>query len=168
MLVKCPECGKRNVSSETNRCPRCGYNVYEYYFLKNNQERIKRLEKIKSSAEYQRLQNRAEQLRKELNDLKNQKNKEMFQQNGSDGNVGCGLIIGIVIAILIGSIVGGVYGFFLGFLLIIIVFPVSTDFLDTFQEKHNSNVIEKYTPLISGKEELKEIESTMTKMTSMK
>ena len=175
MLVKCPECGRPNVSSETNSCPGCGYDVRKYYLQKESQERRERLKKITSSAEYQRLQNRAAQLRKELADLNKQKHEEMIPQKEgvSLGRTACGLISGIVLASAIGSCVGGVLGFFLGFFLIAILSPACVLFLDAFHEKerkkHNSNVIEKYTPLISGKEEeLKEIESTMTKMTSMK
>lgn len=38
-LIKCPECGKENVSSTAKACPQCGFNVAEYYELnlqKNN------------------------------------------------------------------------------------------------------------------------------------
>lgn len=30
-LVKCPECGKENVSSTATACPQCGFNVKGYY-----------------------------------------------------------------------------------------------------------------------------------------
>lgn len=30
-LVKCPECGKENVSSTATACPQCGFNIKEYY-----------------------------------------------------------------------------------------------------------------------------------------
>lgn len=30
-LVKCPECGKNNVSDTATSCPRCGFNVKVYY-----------------------------------------------------------------------------------------------------------------------------------------
>lgn len=30
-LVKCPECGKENVSNEAEMCPNCGYNLKKYY-----------------------------------------------------------------------------------------------------------------------------------------
>lgn len=170
MLVKCPECGRRNVSSETNRCPGCGYDI-QAYFLRKKSQRIK---KITSSAEYQALQNRAYQLREDLADLSRQQNAEMNKQPiiSSDYTL-FGFIIGVVIAILIGSRVGGIIGFILGFFLITIAFPVSESFINDFnekeKEKHNRSVTEKYAPLIHGKqEELKEIESTMTKMTSVK
>lgn len=30
-LVKCPECGKENVSNTAKACPQCGFNIAEYY-----------------------------------------------------------------------------------------------------------------------------------------
>ena len=30
-LVKCPECGKENVSSTATACPQCGFNIKKYY-----------------------------------------------------------------------------------------------------------------------------------------
>lgn len=29
-LVKCPECGRENVSNSAQACPNCGFNVKEY------------------------------------------------------------------------------------------------------------------------------------------
>lgn len=29
-LIRCPECGKENVSDSANACPQCGFNVSEY------------------------------------------------------------------------------------------------------------------------------------------
>ena len=39
-LVKCPECGKENVSSTATACPQCGFNIKEYY----EQEKLLRQE----------------------------------------------------------------------------------------------------------------------------
>ena len=30
-LIKCPECGKENVSDSANACPNCGFNISRYY-----------------------------------------------------------------------------------------------------------------------------------------
>lgn len=30
-LIKCPKCGRENVSNSAERCPSCGYNIKEYY-----------------------------------------------------------------------------------------------------------------------------------------
>lgn len=35
-LIKCPECGKENVSDAATACPSCGYNIREHF------EKIKR------------------------------------------------------------------------------------------------------------------------------
>ncbi|MCI8335102.1 MAG: zinc-ribbon domain-containing protein [Lachnospiraceae bacterium] len=37
-LVKCPECGRENVSSTAKACPECGYNVKEYYDKEQNEK----------------------------------------------------------------------------------------------------------------------------------
>ena len=29
--IKCPKCGRENVSNSAERCPSCGYNIKEYY-----------------------------------------------------------------------------------------------------------------------------------------
>ena len=35
-LVKCPECGRENVSDSAKACPSCGFQVAEYYQKQNN------------------------------------------------------------------------------------------------------------------------------------
>lgn len=42
-LVKCPECGKENVSSTATACPQCGFNIKKYY---EDIEKKKKVEKI--------------------------------------------------------------------------------------------------------------------------
>lgn len=42
-LVKCPECGKENVSSTATACPQCGFNIKKYY---EDIEKEKKVEKI--------------------------------------------------------------------------------------------------------------------------
>jgi SOS response regulatory protein OraA/RecX len=37
-LVKCPECGRENVSDTAKCCPGCGYNLKNYYENQNNEE----------------------------------------------------------------------------------------------------------------------------------
>ena len=48
-LVKCPECGKENVSDSAVSCPNCGYNIKEHYekIRHEEQERLKQ-ERIKA------------------------------------------------------------------------------------------------------------------------
>lgn len=37
-LVKCPECGRENVSSTAKSCPGCGYNIKAYYETEQQKE----------------------------------------------------------------------------------------------------------------------------------
>ena len=37
-LIKCPECGRENVSSTAKSCPGCGYNIKNYYEKEQNKE----------------------------------------------------------------------------------------------------------------------------------
>ena len=37
-LVKCPECGRENVSSTAKSCPGCGYNIKAYYEAEQQKE----------------------------------------------------------------------------------------------------------------------------------
>lgn len=30
-LIKCPECGRENVSDTATSCPGCGFNIREYF-----------------------------------------------------------------------------------------------------------------------------------------
>ena len=39
-LVKCPECGRENVSSTAKSCPRCGYNIKAYYESQQQTETV--------------------------------------------------------------------------------------------------------------------------------
>lgn len=42
-LVKCPECGRQNVSDTAEACPNCGFDIKEYYTQKREKEKsIKR------------------------------------------------------------------------------------------------------------------------------
>ncbi len=38
-LIKCPECGRENVSDTAKSCPNCGYNIKEYYYKKTIEEK---------------------------------------------------------------------------------------------------------------------------------
>lgn len=39
-LVKCPECGRENVSNTAKSCPGCGYNIRAYYEAEHQKEKI--------------------------------------------------------------------------------------------------------------------------------
>lgn len=44
-LVKCPECGKENVSSTASACPQCGFNIKKYYGDIEKKEKIEKIQK---------------------------------------------------------------------------------------------------------------------------
>lgn len=62
-LVKCPECGKENVSDSAEACPECGFGIKAYY------------EKIRDEEEKRNQQEELEQKRQEEKE-KNEKQKE--------------------------------------------------------------------------------------------
>ena len=43
-LIKCPECGKENVSEYAEACPNCGFPIAEYAIERINMEKIFMLE----------------------------------------------------------------------------------------------------------------------------
>lgn len=49
-LVKCPECGRENVSDTAEACPNCGFNIKLYY-----EQRRKTEEHDKRASEYERM-----------------------------------------------------------------------------------------------------------------
>lgn len=61
-LVKCPECGKENVSDSAEMCPECGYNVKEHFLKIEQEENEKR---IKKELEEKKIQEEKEQKKRE-------------------------------------------------------------------------------------------------------
>lgn len=59
-LIKCPECGKENVSDSAEMCPSCGFGI-KAYFEKIEQEKIKQQKRI----ELEELKKKREQEEKE-------------------------------------------------------------------------------------------------------
>ena len=47
-LIKCPECGKDNVSNSANACPNCGFNIAQYYKKDVSQTPLKTTNTISS------------------------------------------------------------------------------------------------------------------------
>lgn len=57
-LIKCPECGKENVSDSAISCPECGFAIKTYYERKAVQEQQKQQEiqlEEKAQEEYEKL-----------------------------------------------------------------------------------------------------------------
>lgn len=69
-LIKCPECGRENVSDSAEMCPNCGYGV-KAYFQEIEQKKIleqQRLEREEQQKEAERIRTEKEQA--ELNTIK--------------------------------------------------------------------------------------------------
>ena len=56
-LIKCPECGRENVSDSAEACPDCGYGIKAHF------EKIRKEEERKEQEE-QRIQKRQEEIKK--------------------------------------------------------------------------------------------------------
>lgn len=55
-LIKCPECGKENVSDSAEMCPDCGYGIKAHFEKIKREERIKQFEEEQRKQREQRLQ----------------------------------------------------------------------------------------------------------------
>ena len=56
-LIKCPECGRENVSDSAEACPDCGYGIKAHFEKIRNEEE-------KKEQEEQRIQKRQEEIKK--------------------------------------------------------------------------------------------------------
>lgn len=76
-LVKCPECGRENVSDTATSCPDCGYNIKAHYdkIKRDDEERIK-AEEIRKQKEEKRKKDLAEKKRLEEVYKKEQEERE--------------------------------------------------------------------------------------------
>lgn len=53
-LIKCPECGKENVSDSAESCPDCGYGIKAHFERLKQEEEVKRKEEAKRKQEEER------------------------------------------------------------------------------------------------------------------
>lgn len=69
-LIKCPECGKDNVSDSAQCCPECGFGIHDY-FVKQQNERMAK-ENAVSAAQKAKVQKEkeAEELKHRLANIK--------------------------------------------------------------------------------------------------
>lgn len=69
-LIKCPECGKENVSDSAQCCPECGFGIHDY-FVKQQNERMAK-ENAVSAAQKAKVQKEkeAEELKHRLANIK--------------------------------------------------------------------------------------------------
>lgn len=57
-LIKCPECGKENVSDSAEVCPRCGFTIKKYYENEINKGCIIKEQEKKKSVHQEKLKKR--------------------------------------------------------------------------------------------------------------
>ena len=50
-LVKCPECGRENVSNSAQACPDCGFGIKEYYLKAVEEKQKATIEKVRAAEE---------------------------------------------------------------------------------------------------------------------
>lgn len=69
-LVKCPECGRENVSDTAQCCPECGFGIHDYFIQQRNKQIAE--EKAVSAAQKAKVQKEkeAEELERRLANIK--------------------------------------------------------------------------------------------------
>lgn len=72
-LVECPNCGKTGVSTHSDKCPECGYNVKKYYQEKYAEER--------KAEEQKRIKQEQEQKEIKEKELERQRELEIQREN---------------------------------------------------------------------------------------
>ena len=58
-LIKCPECGRENVSDKAEMCPDCGYGIkahFEMIEVEKEQRRLEQAKKLENDMRYQQMQ----------------------------------------------------------------------------------------------------------------
>lgn len=98
-LIKCPECGRENVSDSAEACPNCGYGVKAHYIKKREDERIR----LKNE-EQERINIEEKQCRIKENNLKKEKANKKKELAKKIVKKSSPLIIIIVIAIIVSCI----------------------------------------------------------------
>ncbi len=93
MLVKCPECGKENVSDSAEACPDCGYGI-KSYFEEIKQEEL-RIESIRKAEKIK--------IQEEINNIKREENRIKSVPKPLKPIFSRGLIVYMIIATMFGS-----------------------------------------------------------------
>lgn len=92
-LIKCPECGKENVSSTAEACPNCGFNIKQ--FCKEKELEANKLDKEQKKSELRNQKRIAKE-------AKSQAQKEYYQKHKKVINTSLAIgIIGIVAIIFV-------------------------------------------------------------------
>lgn len=163
-LIKCPECGKENVSDTAAACPNCGYDIRKYIYLKKSKQANLYRQKMQETPEYKALQERKNNILQQLSSLPTIRAKA--PRNGVVINC-----LGIVISILLGIIIGVSSGSIIAFVISWLAFTFATVFLSEKYERIPKNN-QKFEENEETKRRLlleeKEIEDKMRDLTSLK
>ncbi len=168
-LIKCPECGRENVSDSAEMCPDCGYGI-KTHFERIKMEEAEKIRRQKQEEEdEQRRQERYEELTKnldqELQDIDNMPYpdkpgyfKELFKGGGS------GLTYAAIVVLVVSLLLAPVSGLFIFIFAITLVIGVpvllfvtyldyrmfmdmyreKTDDWEKYKEQRKENLIERY------------------------
>ena len=98
-LMKCPECGKENVSDSAETCPECGYSIRRYIEQKKREEKNKE-EQIKKEKRFKELSGELEAKLKEIDNLPMPEKPSYFKLL-FDTNHGGGLTIALIIIVIV-------------------------------------------------------------------
>ena len=105
-LIKCPECGRENVSDTATACPNCGFNISNYYQTQQNAMNNQQAAQYQQPVQQMPVQQMPYQ--------QPAYNQPMYPNQAMPGNMqpqnpkksNKGLIIGIIVALVI--IIGAV------------------------------------------------------------
>lgn len=120
-LIKCPECGRENVSDKAEMCPDCGYGIkahFEMIEVEKEQRRLEQARKLENDMRYQQMQ---EEAKKE----EERKQKELEEMPAPSKPFPWMIILGLffaglaIVMFCIPSILLGLFEAFLAFVLIV-------------------------------------------------
>lgn len=89
-LIKCPECGKENVSDNAQSCPNCGFGIHGYFVQQQNEQIAKKNAALAAQKAKIRQENEAEELKRRLANIKSP--QEPRKGIYIAGGVVCGII----------------------------------------------------------------------------
>ena len=69
-LVKCPECGRENVSDTAQCCPECGFGIHDYFVQRQNEQIAKENAVSAAQKAKVRKEKEAEELERRLANIK--------------------------------------------------------------------------------------------------
>lgn len=169
-LIKCPECGRENVSDSAESCPDCGYGIKTHFEKIKMQEEEKIRRKRQKEEDEQRTQKRYEELTKNLDqelqaiDNMPYPDKPSYFKMLFDGKGAGGFTYTAIIVLVVSLLLAPSSGFFIFIFAITLVLGVPAllfityidykMFIDMYREQTNDwekykeqqkeNLIERY------------------------